>query len=32
MNIEAEFNIRLSSEELSETKSIKQILTIIDRA
>tara|TARA_B100001059_G_scaffold229946_1_gene263396 strand:+ start:1244 stop:1468 length:225 start_codon:yes stop_codon:yes gene_type:complete len=30
MNIESDFNIRLSSDELSETKSIKAILKILN--
>lgn len=31
MNIESTFNIRLTSEELSETKSIKAILKILNK-
>mgnify|MGYP001295165893 CR=1 FL=1 len=31
MNIESSFNIRLTSEELSETKSIKAILNILKK-
>ena len=30
MNVESDFNIRLSSDELSETKSIKAILKILN--